>query len=76
MYWPLGAPRVYAATKAKRKRPREAGTDEALEATNSENAAPLLGHRVSRSGQMFATITTTTLTIWQTSVRNIRRTND
>lgn len=68
MYWPLGAPRIYAATKPKRKKPKQDGTENAVDAAGEEDASALLGHRVSRSGQMFATITATTLIIWQTSV--------
>ena len=67
MYWPVGAPRIYAATKSKRKRPKQDGNEDTVDAAE-EDASALLGHRVSRSGQMFATITATTLTIWQTSV--------
>ena len=68
MYWPLGAPRVYAAT---RPRPNASQTDKS---SNSEEEAEekadkvLLGLRVSRSGHLCATVTAKTLSIWQTSV--------
>ena len=70
MYWPLSAPRVYAATKSKRKgspAPDDNKGDE--EQAKAEEAATILGLRVSRSGQFFATITAATLIIWQSSVR-------
>ena len=75
MYWSLGAPRVYAASKNKKKT-ADAGEndhedisdgDEPLD-SNDPNPAALLGLRVSRNGHLFTTITATTLTVWQTLV--------
>lgn len=71
MYWPLGAPRVYAASRRRRK--DLPGSKEADEDGDSEEkaASAILGLRVSRNGHLFVTITKTALTIWQTSVRRI-----
>ena len=66
MYWPLGAPRVYAATRRKRK-----ASDNNEEKENSETeeaASHILGLRVARNGHLFITITETALTVWQTAV--------
>ncbi|MCJ1388668.1 hypothetical protein MMC18_001517 [Xylographa bjoerkii] len=66
MYWPLGAPRVYAARKVSPTAPPgngQGGTQEDEE----EKFSALLGLQVSRDGQHFATITATSLNIWQTS---------
>ena len=60
MYWPLGAPRIYAANP--RPQDPRTGTDDATAQTD------LLALRVSRNGYLFATITTSTLTVWQTRV--------
>lgn len=73
MYWPLGAPRVYAATKGRRKKSSNSADniedeEEKAEQTKANEDAAILGLRVSRNGQFFATITSTTLLIWQTSV--------
>ena len=75
MYWPLGAPKVYAATRRKRKPPspeheKEDGEDVEEKATN------ILGLRVARNGHLFVTITETALTVWQTSVRRDCRRTD
>lgn len=74
MYWPLGAPRVYAVAKRRRKSNKpiendgsEAG-DEDENDVNDNNSSALIGLCVSRNGHLFATITNATLTIWQTSV--------
>ena len=75
MYWPLGAPRIYAATKHRRKPIKAAGgndedvdDDDDDEGTQNENPSALLGIRVSRNGHLFATITANALAIWQTFV--------
>lgn len=68
MYWPLGAPRVYAATKPHQKLSQPNGSGNSEEDAVEKDAAVLLGLRVSRSGRLFATITAKALTIWQTSV--------
>lgn len=68
MYWPLGVPRIYAAATKRRK--VNGGDDYENEASENQPSA-LLGLRVSRNGHLFATITTTTMTVWQTSVRAI-----
>ena len=67
MYWPLGAPKVYAAARRKRK----ASGTESGEKDNEdveEKATNILGLRVARNGHLFVTITETSLTVWQTSV--------
>ena len=66
MYWPLGAPRVYAASRRKRK-----SSDNSEEKENGETeeaASRILGLRVARNGHLFITITETALTVWQTAV--------
>ena len=70
MYWPLGTPRTYVVPK-RPEFPADDSDDE-----DQEPASPpmpldetILGLRVSRNGQIMATITATTLDIWQTSVR-------
>lgn len=76
MYWPLGAPRVYAAAKRRRKgsnanangnQSREGGDEDEKE-VNDNSSSALIGLCVARNGHLFATITNTSLTIWQTSV--------
>ena len=71
MYWPLGAPQVYAATTSRRKLPKSSSSDDS-EVAEDKGATVLLGLRVSRSGRLFATITAKTLTVWQTSVSRER----
>ena len=69
MYWPLGAPRVYAATKGRRKnRTASDGHEDDEEQAKADEAPAVLGLRVSRNGQFIATLTATTLIIWQSSV--------
>ena len=68
MYWPLGAPKVYAATRRKRKPPAIGDGEEESE-DGKEKATNILGLRVARNGHLFVTITETTMTVWQTSVR-------
>lgn len=69
MYWPLGAPRIYAADKTRNKAADTANQDDGDKSDAVDHdPASLLGLRTSRSGHMVATITATTLTIWQTSV--------
>ncbi|MCJ1321713.1 hypothetical protein MMC15_007058 [Xylographa vitiligo] len=66
MYWPLGAPRVYAARKISPPSATEIG-QKGDQKDEEEKYSALLGLRVSRNGQYFVTITTTSLNIWQTS---------
>ena len=65
MYWPLGAPKVYAA--ARRKRKSVASENEEKDSEDVEQS--ILGLRVARNGHLFVTITEDSLTVWQTSVR-------
>ncbi len=69
MYWPLGAPRVYAASRRKRKDPT-ATNEERVDRDNVEEkeSTNILGLRIARHGHLFVTITDTALTVWQTSV--------
>lgn len=70
MYWPLGVPQIYAVATRRRNTVRANGDgDYENEASENQHPAALLGLRVSRNGHLFATITTTTMTVWQTSVR-------
>ena len=76
MYWPLGAPKVYAAAKRRRKAPEaDDGDGEVVEA-KAKKAYAILGLQVARNGQVFATVTASALTIWQTSVRTQQRRSD
>ncbi|KAL9128023.1 MAG: hypothetical protein Q9217_003217 [Psora testacea] len=67
MYWPLNAPRIYAAQRRKRK-PQTPDTDGHEDADSEDTTdTAILGLRVARGGHLFTTITKTTLTVWQTS---------
>ena len=68
MYWPLGAPKIYAAHRRKRK--AQDDNDRADEDSESEEQAnePFTGLQLSRHGRRFTTITETALSVWQTSV--------
>ena len=66
MYWPLGAPRVYAASRRKRK-PSD-NSDEKENGETEEAASGILGLQVARNGHLFITITETAVTVWQTAV--------
>ena len=69
MYWPLGAPRIYAANGSRTGRAgKKYGENDQEEKGKEKDASTLLGIRVSRNGHLFATISATTLMIWQTSV--------
>ena len=67
MYWPLGAPRVYAANKIA-KSPSADSIDGLEDSAKEDEDNSLLGLQVSRSGHLFATITANGLCIWQTYV--------
>ena len=71
MYWPLGAPKIYAATKRTRKQQEVCNEEEADTEGESKEDTAILGLQVARNGHLFATITDTTLTIWQSSVRSV-----
>jgi len=71
MYWPLGAPRVYAASRRRRKTAVRLNDDTEDGEEDEQASSAILGLRVSRNGLLFATITRTTLTVWQTSVCSI-----
>lgn len=75
MYWPLGAPRVYAAARRKRKASTSEDGEEDGEDVE-DKAANILGLRVARNGLLFVTITETALIVWQTSVRRVRLSTD
>lgn len=72
MYWPLGAPRIYAASRRRRKAPEDDDkrSDGAL--VDAEDRAAILALRISRNGQLFITVTAATLTVWQISVRDTK----
>lgn len=70
MYWPLGVPQIYAAATQRRNPVRASGDGDYEDEAPENQPSALLGLRVSRNGHLFATITTTTMTIWQTSVRD------
>ena len=69
MYWPLGAPQIYAAPPRELKL-RPGHDNEEKEEKKNKDAATIQDFMVSRSGHLLATITQTTMSIWQTSVRN------
>ncbi|KAI4173633.1 MAG: hypothetical protein LQ343_002808 [Gyalolechia ehrenbergii] len=62
----MGAARIYSANRRRRK--DQSGHDE-QEGANAEEekSAPVLGLVTSRSGHLIATVTATTMTIWQAS---------
>ena len=68
MYWPLGAPKVYAAARRKRKSSVSENEEKDSEDVE-EKDINILGLRVARNGHLFVTITENSLTVWQTSVR-------
>ena len=68
MYWPLGAPRIYAATKKRRKPDSDDIEDDSEAESKDRLYAPIIGVRVSRTGHLLTTITEDTLTVWQASV--------
>lgn len=68
MYWPLGAPRIYAYGRRKRKTVHQPTEGRENEGSADETPENVLGLRVSRNGHLFATITETALIIWQTNV--------
>ncbi|KAI4100134.1 MAG: hypothetical protein L6R37_005649 [Teloschistes peruensis] len=68
MYWPLGAPRIYSANRKRRKGSAE-DDDTAQEPgdVRDEEDSDILDLRTSRSGHLIATVTATSLMIWQAS---------
>ncbi|KAL8729307.1 MAG: hypothetical protein Q9166_004804 [cf. Caloplaca sp. 2 TL-2023] len=62
----MGAARIYSANRTRRK---DQADHEVQRPKESEGGKPdaILGLRTSRSGHLLATITATTMTIWQTS---------
>lgn len=71
MYWPMGGAHIYSANRKRRKARRSPG-DQEEEDEEEDDSAPILGLRTSRSGHLLATVTATTMTVWQASVRNRR----
>ena len=69
MYWPLGTPRVYIVPQ----RPKSHSDDDEEEGESSQepSSTTITGLQTSRNGAIFATITATTLSIWQVSVRAV-----
>lgn len=78
MYWPMGAAQIYSANRRRRKACKShegqeednIGEQEEEEQEQEEDNQPIQGLRTSRNGHLIATITATTMTIWQASVRN------
>lgn len=66
MYWPLGMPRVYTAPV--KPMPHIDEDESSSEDENGPDDRIIAGLQTSRNGAVFATITTTTLNIWQVSV--------
>lgn len=69
MYWPMGAAQIYSANRRRRKDWEKQDNVEKNGTEQDEDCDPILGMRTSRNGHLIATITTTTMTIWQASVR-------
>lgn len=68
MYWPLGVPQVYSASKTcKEYLTTNNGTANGKEADDDSDEA-IRGLQTSRNGNLFVTITKTALAVWQTSV--------
>ena len=80
-YWPISSPSVFAATKestpqqgttrishdgAAADEDDSDGQSSAQHGQEDDMAGEVLAMEVTRSGHMFATITRSTLTIWQT----------
>jgi hypothetical protein len=72
MYWPLGAPQVFAAPAKRDTLDHYKEDDGQNHVSTTDNETALLGLCVSRNGYLFATISATTLYIWQTSVSDNR----
>jgi len=70
MYWPLGAPRIYAAARKRRKASEDDEKRDDGELVKAKDGAAILALHISRNGQLFVTVTAATLTVWQISVRN------
>ena len=73
MYWPLNAPKVYAAHNGFRRANRGSAKSSAEASTLVGDDAlardsTIIGLEVARNGHLFATITAITLTIWQLAV--------
>lgn len=73
MYWPLGAPQVYAANKSINTPSdiSEGAAQQEPQGGSDPQTDPILNLRVSRAGNLLTTITNATLNVWQTSVRYI-----
>ncbi|KAL8830879.1 MAG: hypothetical protein Q9170_005537 [Blastenia crenularia] len=69
MYWPMGAARIYSANRRRRKHSK--GHIDGEQRPEEDDEPPILGLRTSRSGHLIATVTATTMTIWQASVRDL-----
>lgn len=70
MYWPLGAPRIYAASRRRRKASEDDDKRDDGALVNAKDEDAILALQISRNGQLFVTVTATTLTVWQISVRD------
>jgi hypothetical protein len=83
MYWPVGVPRIYALNSIANRSTLEADEDQRdpqEETPGNENEgekiaeasqapdASVIGLQVSRNGHIFATITRSSLAIWQARV--------
>lgn len=73
-YWPISSPSVFAASKETRTQPTPVSHDGAdeddgqggVQHAEDDMAGEMVAMEVTRSGHLFATITRSTLTIWQT----------
>lgn len=74
MYWPIGAPKIYAAHKHRACGKAEVVSQDGLDESTEEGQADghdeqeIIDVRLARGGHLFATITHSSLSIWQTKV--------
>ncbi|MCJ1308115.1 hypothetical protein MMC25_001767 [Agyrium rufum] len=64
MYWPVNAPRVYTAVKRRKRQANNASTESSSAQLADDK---IIDVQVTRNGHLFATISRTALTIWQTA---------
>lgn len=76
MYWPIGAPKIYAAHKhTARSKGEDFSHDGLDESANGQAGAhdeqEIVDIRLARGGHLFATITRSSLSIWQTKASRL-----
>ncbi|KAL8804205.1 MAG: hypothetical protein Q9200_005918 [Gallowayella weberi] len=66
MYWPMGAARIYSSNRIRRKEQDDLDAQDSRRSEQDDQDA-IVSMRTSRNGHLIATITGTTMTIWQAS---------